>query len=220
MNIDPSIGEKMEAAGATPSSDEPKKINGMEITDLPTDWTDFYTLQKQYGEDVPTDPDSIAFMKRIEIKYDVADEEMNGFAMRIEKATEEELERFSNTFQDMNPGNDANKDKSKSIDNLDVKWDGKKLIIPMDNPLDDPDDASPPPDMSMVKSMFGDANIIMVFRFKFDDKIKRIDGKHDLLTKIDDYTMEYKIDMLQIMEMESKGEKLANSDAEIVVHIK
>jgi len=202
-------------------------FNGYPIKELPEDWVSFYDMKKKFGETLPTAQDSVKFLKAVQVKYTTNKGVFKGFSMRINRANEADLELFSTMFQDMNPGSKANKEKSEKLDRLDVKWDGKKLIIPtggdvseeINGPEENRSEAKSKESLDFFKKTFDDANFIISYTFIFENKIKNIQGKHDLIKKIDDHRVEFKIDMLKIMENEVEGTKPKNTDKEIIITV-
>lgn len=199
-----------------------EKIFGKDVEELPVEWTSFYDMIKSAGDSLPEDKDSIRLLKLMNIRFDVDGEKYNGFAMRIERANKEDLKHFSTIFQKMNSGNQMNKNNSSKINSPVVNWDGRTLIIPTGgNILKDQNNNETTPNpmesLDFVKEMFGDAKFTITYTYRFENKIKKIKGKHDLVSKINNKTIEYKVDVFKMMEMEAKGEKPAQMDDKIVV---
>ncbi|MFN6943551.1 MAG: hypothetical protein ACK4ND_01285 [Cytophagaceae bacterium] len=210
------------------------KFAGKDINDLPKGWFSMYDLAKD-NDTLQLDADSIRILKMIEMKVDVDGEKFRGFGMRINHAVQRDLQHFENAFLKFNPAADMDKEKAKkTTKGMEIDWDGKRLIIPTDNGTEETtsnekkekvkkekgsknkkDDGME--DFDFVKAMFGDASFTMTYRYSFEKKIKKIKGKHDLVRKVDDYTVEYRIDFLELMDMSKEGKKLKKQDKFITV---
>ena len=173
--------------------------------DLPKEWTSLYemNLKKDKKERI-TAPDTIAVMKKIYIKggYD-KDEEMTDIFVKTDKLTNKEL---SFVF------------KTNDFPVLDLfsknEWDGKTLKI----------------NTSVLNDILVKINQDkehgfdwMLFTkdyratFHFNSEIKKIEGKHDLVRKVNNNTVEIKFN---IDDVRKKGFKFKNDDSFITITTK
>ena len=185
-----------------------KKKKKKDRDDLPKEWTSFYemTLKKDKKERI-TAPDTIAVMKKIYVKggYD-KDEEMTDIFVKTDKLTNKEL---SLVF---------NKKDGEEFPVLDLfsknEWDGKTLKI----------------NTSVLNDMFVKINQDkesgfdwMIFTknyrvtFHFNSEIKKIEGKHDLVRKVNNNTVEIKFN---IDDVKKKGFKFKKDDSFITITTK
>ena len=173
--------------------------------DLPKEWTSLYemNLKKDKKERI-THPDTIAVMKKIYIKgrYD-KDEEMTDIFVKTDKLTNKEL---SFVF------------KTNDFPVLDLfsrnEWDGKTLKI----------NTSVLNDILVKKNKDKESDLDwMMFTkdyrvtFHFDSEIKKIEGKHDLVRKVNNNTVEIKFNIDDVRE---KGFKFKNDDSFITITTK
>ena len=184
--------------------DENKK-DKKDKDDLPKEWTSLYemNLKKDKKERI-TAPDTIAVMKKIYIKsgYD-KDEEMTDIFVKTDKLTNKEL---SFVF------------KTNDFPVLDLfsrnEWDGKTLKI----------------NTSVLNDILVKINQDkehgfdwMLFTknyratFHFNSEIKKIEGKHDLVRKVNNNTVEIKFN---IDDVRKKGFKFKNDDSFITITTK
>ena len=185
-----------------------KKKKKKDRDDLPKEWTSFYemNLKKDKKERI-TAPDTIAVMKKIYVKggYD-KDEEMTDIFVKTDKLTNKEL---SLVF---------NKKDGEEFPVLDLfsknEWDGKTLKI----------------NTSVLNDMFVKINQDkesgfdwMIFTknyrvtFHFNSEIKKIEGKHDLVRKVNNNTVEIKFN---IDDVKKKGFKFKKDDSFITITTK
>ena len=154
-----------------------------------------------------TAPDTIAVMKKIYIKgrYD-KDEEMTDIFVKTDKLTNKEL---SLVF---------NKKDGEEFPVLDLfsknEWDGKTLKI----------NTSVLNDMLIKINQDKECGFDwMIFTkdyrvtFHFDSEIKKIEGKHDLVRKVNNNTVEIKFN---IDDVRKKGFKFKNDDSFITITTK
>ena len=172
--------------------------------DLPKEWTSFYDLDKK---ERTTDADTIAVMKKIYIKggYD-KDEEMTDIFVKTDKLTNKEL---SLVF---------NKKDGEEFPVLDLfsknEWDGKTLKIK----------TSVLNDMLIKINQDKECGFDwMIFTkdyratFHFNSEIKKIEGKHDLVRKVNNNTVEIKFN---VDDVRKKGFKFKNDDSFITITTK
>ena len=184
--------------------DENKK-DKKDKDNLPKEWTSLYemNLKKDKKERI-TAPDTIAVMKKIYIKgrYD-KDEEMTDIFVKTDKLTNKEL---SFVF------------KTNDFPVLDLfsknEWDGKTLKI----------------NTSVLNDILVKINQDkehgfdwMLFTkdyratFHFNSEIKKIEGNHDLVRKVNNNTVEIKFN---IYDVGKKGFKFKNDDSFITITTK
>ena len=172
--------------------------------DLPKEWTSLYDLDKK---ERTTDADTIAVMKKIYIKggYD-KDEEMTDIFVKTDKLTNKEL---SLVF---------NKKDGEEFPVLDLfsknEWDGKTLKI----------NTSVLNDMLIKINQDKECGFDwMIFTknyrvtFHFNSEIKKIEGKHDLVRKVNNNTVEIKFN---VDDVRKKGFKFKNDDSFITITTK
>ena len=184
--------------------DENKK-DKKDKDDLPKEWTSLYemNLKKDKKERI-TAPDTIAVMKKIYVKggYD-KDEEMTDIFVKTDKLTNKEL---SFVF------------KTNDLPVLDLfsknEWDGKTLKI----------NTSVLNDILIKKNQGKESDLYwMMFTkdyrvtFHFDSEIKKIEGKHDLVRKVNNNTVEIKFSSDDILQ---KDDKFKNDDSFITITTK
>ena len=184
--------------------DENKK-DKKDKDDLPKEWTSLYemNLKKDKKERI-TAPDTIAVMKKIYVKgsYD-KDEEMTDISFKTDKLTNKEL---SFVF------------KTKDFPVLDLfsrnEWDGKTLKI----------NTSVLNDILVKKNKDQESDLDwMIFTknyrvtFHFNSDIKKIEGKHDLVRKVNNTTVEIKFN---VDDVRKKGFKFKNHDSFITITTK
>ena len=173
--------------------------------DLPKEWTSLYemNLKKDKKERI-TAPDTIAVMKKIYVKggYD-KDEEMTDIFVKTDKLTNKEL---SFVF------------KTNDLPVLDLfsknEWDGKTLKI----------NTSVLNDILVKKNQDKESGFDwMIFTknyrvtFHFNSEIKKIEGKHDLVRKVNNNTVEIKFNMDNVKK---KGFKFKKDDSFITITTK
>jgi len=173
--------------------------------DLPKEWTSLYemNLKKDKKERI-SHPDTIAVMKKIYVKgsYD-KDEDLTNISFKTDKLTNKEL---SFVF------------KTNDLPVLDLfsrnEWDGKNLKI----------NTSVLNDMLIKKNKDQESDLDwMIFTkdyrvtFHFNSEIKKIEGKHDLVRKVNNNTVEIKFN---IDDVRKKGFKFKNDDSFITITTK
>ena len=182
-----------------------KKKKKKDRDDLPKEWTSLYemNLKKDKKERI-TAPDTIAVMKKIYVKggYD-KDEEMTDIFVKTDKLTNKEL---SFVF------------KTNDLPVLDLfsknEWDGKTLKI----------NTSVLNDMLIKINQDKECGFDwMIFTknyrvtFHFNSEIKKIEGKHDLVRKVNNNTVEIKFN---VDDVRKKGFKFKNDDSFITITTK
>ena len=175
--------------------------------DLPKEWTSLYemNLKKDKKERI-TAPDTIAVMKKIYVKGSYDKDDLTDISFKTDKLTNKELSIM------------FNKKEEKSLPILDLfsrnEWDGKTLKI----------NTSVLNDILVKKNKDKESDLDwMIFTkdyrvtFHFDSEIKKIEGKHDLVRKVNNNTVEIKFNIDDVRE---KGFKFKNDDSFITITTK
>ena len=175
--------------------------------DLPKEWTSLYemNLKKDKKERI-THPDTIAVMKKIYVKGSYDKDDLTDISFKTDKLTNKELSIM------------FNKKEEKSLPILDLfsknEWDGKTLKI----------NTSVLNDILIKKNQGKESDLYwMMFTknyratFHFDSDIKKIEGKHDLVRKVNNNTVEIKFN---IDDVRKKGFKFKNDDSFITITTK
>jgi hypothetical protein len=181
---------------------------------LPKNWTSVYKLGKEIRKLDIKDPDSIKIMKKIFMKSNFDKDEMKGFSLK--------MDHFSpNDYQSAGK---LSKNYQLPIDRLAMNsWDGKTLTINtqeltlngIKNILNNKDISSLQAQTSVeyVKMMYKNIGTTL----RFEKKIKSITGKHDWITKTDDYSLKINYDLNYLFSPEKDRKPLLNGDEKIVV---
>ena len=172
--------------------------------DLPKEWTSLYemNLKKDKKERI-TAPDTIAVMKKIYVKGSYDKDDLTDISFKTDKLTNKEL---SLVF------------KTNDLPVLDLfsknEWDGKTLKI----------NTSVLNDMLIKKNKDQESDLDwMIFTkdyrvtFHFNSEIKKIEGKHDLVRKVNNNTVEIKFN---IDDVRKKGFKFKNDNSFITITTK
>ena len=175
--------------------------------DLPKEWTSLYemNLKKDKKERI-TAPDTIAVMKKIYVKGSYDKDDLTDISFKTDKLTNKELSIM------------FNKKEEKSLPILDLfsknEWDGKTLKI----------NTSVLNDILIKKNQGKESDLYwMMFTknyratFHFDSDIKKIEGKHDLVRKVNNNTVEIKFN---IDDVRKKGFKFKNDNSFITITTK
>lgn len=175
--------------------------------DLPKEWTSLYemNLKKDKKERI-THPDTIAVMKKIYVKGSYDKDDLTDISFKTDKLTNKELSIM------------FNKKEEKSLPILDLfsrnEWDGKTLKI----------NTSVLNDILVEKNKDKESDLDWIIftkdyrvTFHFDSDIKKIEGKHDLVRKVNNNTVEIKFNIDDVRE---KGFKFKNDDSFITITTK
>ena len=175
--------------------------------DLPKEWTSLYemNLKKDKKERI-TAPDTIAVMKKIYVKGSYDKDDLTDISFKTDKLTNKELSIM------------FNKKEEKSLPILDLfsrnEWDGKTLKI----------NTSVLNDILIKINQDKECGFDwMIFTkdyrvtFHFNSDIKKIEGKHDLVRKVNNNTVEIKFN---IDDVRKKGFKFKNDDSFITITTK
>lgn len=197
------------------SSDSADAKSFKELEELPKEWTSVYDLKLKEGKEFSKNPDSVRLMKKSFMKSKYENDELVGFAMKLEKFTQNEFENFS--F--------LNSEKSKELGmqkQAFTQWNGKSLTIDssdfnLDNPSEDegmtPEEKAA--EKAQMKQMLQMFDLKMSSTLKFENKIKSITGKHDWVKKIDDHTVAVTFDFAKMFD--ENPPELSNADKQIII---
>ena len=187
--------------------DEDKKKSKSLKEGFPKEWTSLYemNLKKDKKERI-TAPDTIAVMKKIYVKGSYDKDDLTDISFKTDKLTNKELSIM------------FNKKEEKSLPILDLfsrnEWDGKTLKI----------NTSVLNDILVKKNKDKESDLDwMIFTkdyrvtFHFNSDIKKIEGKHDLVRKVNNNTVEIKFN---IDDVRKKGFKFKNDDSFITITTK
>ena len=187
--------------------DEDKKKSKSLKEGFPKEWTSLYemNLKKDKKERI-TAPDTIAVMKKIYVKGSYDKDDLTDISFKTDKLTNKELSIM------------FNKKEEKSLPILDLfsknEWDGKTLKI----------NTSVLNDMLIKKNKDQESDLDwMIFTkdyrvtFHFNSDIKKIEGKHDLVRKVNNNTVEIKFN---IDDVRKKGFKFKNDNSFITITTK
>ncbi|WP_027378845.1 hypothetical protein [Chryseobacterium daeguense] len=184
-----------------------------ELEKMPRTWTSLYEWEKQEGKLKTTNPDSIKIMKKIFMKSNFDKDELAGISMKMDHFTKEDYKTVGA----------MSRDEKLPIDQMAMNsWDGKTLIIDTEKlSLDGVKDILATKGVSGQVSETSLSTLKMMYKeigttLKFENKIKSISGKHDWITKADDYSkINYDLDYLFGEEKDKKP--LKNADKKITV---
>ena len=187
--------------------DEDKKKSKSLKEGFPKEWTSLYemNLKKDKKERI-THPDTIAVMKKIYVKGSYDKDDLTDVSFKTDKLTDKELSIM------------FNKKEEKSLPILDLfsrnEWDGKTLKI----------NTSVLNDILVKKNKDQESDLDwMIFTkdyrvtFHFNSDIKKIEGKHDLVRKVNNNTVEIKFN---IDDVRKKGFKFKNDNSFITITTK
>ena len=187
--------------------DEDKKKSNSLKEGFPKEWTSLYemNLKKDKKERI-TAPDTIAVMKKIYVKGSYDKDDLTDISFKTDKLTNKELSIM------------FNKKEEKSLPILDLfsrnEWDRKTLKI----------NTSVLNDILVKKNKDKESDLDwMIFTkdyrvtFHFNSEIKKIEGKHDLVRKVNNNTVEIKFNIDDVRE---KGFKFKNDDSFITITTK
>lgn len=221
MNVDMKelLGMVKNMGGDSANSDN--KLKNFEL--FPKNWKNLYDVmqedvQKKGGE-MTKDEDSIRLIKKMFVKSNFENDEMTGISFRMDKLTPEEVKNFSKNSKK------SNFISATSSDN--TIWDGKTLTLDTEyfNPQTfsetlkkemtleaktDSAKAEAESALAMMK-MF---NTKFNNKIKFETKIKSIQGKHDWVKKIDDYTIDMSFSFEQLLD---ESLKLNEKDKKVII---
>ena len=175
--------------------------------DLPKEWTSLYemNLKKDKKERI-TAPDTIAVMKKIYVKGSYDKDDLTDISFKTDKLTNKELSIM------------FNKKEEKSLPILDLfsrnEWDGKTLKINTSVLNDILIKINQDKECGFDWMIFT-KNYRVTFHFNSD--IKKIEGKHDLVRKVNNNTVEIKFNIDDVRE---KGFKFKNDDSFITITTK
>lgn len=221
MNVDMKelLGMAKNMGGDSANSDN--KLKNFEL--FPKDWKNLYDVmqedvQKKGGE-MTKDEDSIRLIKKMFVKSNFENDEMTGISFRMDKLTPEEVKNFSKNSKK------SNFISATSSDN--TIWDGKTLTLDTEyfNPqtfsetlkkemaLEAKTDSAKAESESAI-AMMKMFNTKFNNKIKFETKIKSIQGKHDWVKKIDDYTIDMSFSFEQLFD---ESLKLNDKDKKVII---
>lgn len=185
-----------------------------ELEKIPKNWTSLYELEAKEGKKKSSNPDSVKIMKKIFVKSNFENDEIAGFSLKTDHFTKADYTAAQN----------LSKKQQLPIGELTInQWDGKKLTINTEkfdiksvkeilaDKLPSDEGAGNAPEM--LKMMFKQIGMTL----KFDKKIKSISGKHDWITKNDDYSVRINYDLNYLFSDENSLKPLVNSDKQIII---
>ncbi len=221
MNVDMKelLGMAKNMGGDSANSDN--KLKNFELS--PKNWKNLYDVmqedvQKKGGE-MTKDEDSIRLIKKMFVKSNFENDEMTGISFRMDKLTPEEVKNFSKNSKKSNFINATSSDNTI--------WDGKTLTLDTEyfNPqtfsetlkkemaLEAKTDSAKAESESAI-AMMKMFNTKFNNKIKFETKIKSIQGKHDWVKKIDDYTIDMSFSFEQLFD---ESLKLNDKDKKVII---
>ena len=221
MNIDMKDLLAMAKNMGGDSANSDNKFKDLEM--YPSDWKNMYEIMQEDSEKkgiaMTKDKDSIQLIKKMFVKSNFENNEMTGIAFKMDRLTPEEIKNFSRTSKK------SNFISATSSDN--TIWDGKTLTLDTEyfNPQTfsetlkkemtleaktDSAKAEAESALAMMK-MF---NTKFNNKIKFETKIKSIQGKHDWVKKIDDYTIDMSFSFEELLD---ESLKLNEKDKKVII---
>ena len=221
MNIDMKDLLAMAKNMGGDSANSDNKFKDFEM--YPRDWKNMYEIMQEDSEKkgiaMTKDKDSIQLIKKMFVKSNFENNEMTGIAFKMDRLTPEEIKNFSRTSKK------SNFISATSSDN--TIWDGKTLTLDTEyfNPQTfsetlkkemtleaktDSAKAEAESALAMMK-MF---NTKFNNKIKFETKIKSIQGKHDWIKQIDDYTIDMSFSFEQLLD---ESLKLNEKDKKVII---
>ena len=221
MNIDMKDLLAMAKNMGGDSANSDNKFKDFEM--YPRDWKNMYEIMQEDSEKkgiaMTKDKDSIQLIKKMFVKSNFENNEMTGIAFKMDRLTPEEIKNFSRTSKK------SNFISATSSDN--TIWDGKTLTLDTEyfNPQTfsetlkkemtleaktDSAKAEAESALAMMK-MF---NTKFNNKIKFETKIKSIQGKHDWVKKIDDYTIDMSFSFEELLD---ESLKLNEKDKKVII---
>ena len=221
MNIDMKDLLAMAKNMGGDSANSDNKFKDFEM--YPRDWKNMYEIMQEDSEKkgitMTKDKGSIQLIKKMFVKSNFENNEMTGIAFKMDRLTPEEIKNFSRTSKK------SNFISATSSDN--TIWDGKTLTLDTEyfNPQTfsetlkkemtleaktDSAKAEAESALAMMK-MF---NTKFNNKIKFETKIKSIQGKHDWVKKIDDYTIDMSFSFEQLLD---ESLKLNEKDKKVII---
>lgn len=221
MNIDMKDLLAMAKNMGGDSANSDNKFKDFEM--YPRDWKNMYEIMQEDSEKkgitMTKDKDSIQLIKKMFVKSNFENNEMTGIAFKMDRLTPEEIQNFSRTSKKSNFISATSSDKTI--------WDGKTLTLDTEyfNPQTfsetlkkemtleaktDSAKAEAESALAMMK-MF---NTKFNNKIKFETKIKSIQGKHDWVKKIDDYTIDMSFSFEQLFD---ESLRLNEKDKKVII---
>ncbi len=185
----------------------------MKMQNYPRKWRTLYDIQREEGKSI-TNPDSIRLMKKVQMKGNFKADQFSGFSVKSEPLSRTELGSLGTLM-----GKDAAMMNNTAYND----WDGKTLKIDTGKLMMSEEDLqnifktgdrAEGADKEQIQSMLGMIQIDFDNQLTFDKKIKSIKGQHDWVTKVDDRTVNVKINL---QEMLDKNHQFKHQDKEIII---
>lgn len=195
MTLDMSEMLAMEAK-AKQGENSLKNVN---MPKFPKEWQSVYDFQKTIGSKDSISEEEATLLKRSMIKGLFKDDKEVGFELRFSHFPPEQFASITTIL-------DKGKQKNTPLQLPSFKWEGKELHIDM-NVFDSKNDDEQAERLAQMKKMF---DIELNNTLVFENKIKKIKGKHPFIQKIDAHTI--KIDV-----NDPEGKKKKKRDNEIVI---
>ena len=221
MNIDMKDLLAMAKNMGGDSANSDNKFKNFEL--FPKNWKNMYEIMQEDSEKkgipMTKDKDSIQLIKKMFVKSNFENNEMTGIAFKMDRLTPEEIKNFSRTSKK------SNFISATSSDN--TIWDGKTLTLDTEyfNPqtfsetlkkemaLEAKTDSAKAESESTI-AMMKMFNTKFNNKIKFETKIKSIQGKHDWVKKIDDYTIDMSFSFEQLLD---ESLKLNEKDKKVII---
>lgn len=205
--------------GDSSSSDNKLK----ELNLFPKEWRNLYEVMKEdtekKGKKLTKNDDSLKLLKKMFVKSNFDKDEMTGISFRMDRLSLDELKSFTKNSRKSNFISATNSDKTL--------WDGKTLTLDTEyfNPqsfseaLKKERETEAESDSAKIQA---ESAIMMMKMFKlkfhnkikFENKIKSVEGKHDWVKQLDDYTLDMSFSFDDLF---NDSVKLKNIDSKIIV---
>lgn len=174
----------------------------MKMQNYPREWRTLYDIQKEEEGKSITNPDSIRLMKKVQMKGNFKADQFSGFSVKSEPLSKTELGALGALM-----GKDAAMMNNTAFND----WDGKTLKIDTGKLMMSEEDMqnifkigdkAEGADKAQIQSMLGMFQIDFDNKLTFDKKIKSIKGQHDWVTKVDDRTVNVRINLQEMMDQD------------------
>lgn len=173
---------------------------------MPENWTSIYDLRTEEGNAVPAD--SVELAKRMFVKGVFREGKEVGFGFRFDKITDDDWKKMKSSEK-------QEEQMLSSVKNSSLDWNGKDLILNVEEIFKN--DAQGKKSKKgkdendfgeqMLSSMKNAFDIGVNLVFKFDNKIKKITGKHPNFKQIDAHRVEFRFNMKEAFEGKKKYDK-------------
>ncbi|MDQ0592453.1 hypothetical protein QFZ37_000822 [Chryseobacterium ginsenosidimutans] len=191
------------------------KETGIEdLGKIPKGWTSTYKLGKNIRKLKIEDPDSIQVMKKIFMKSNFDKDEMLGLSLKMDHFSKDDYQKAGK----------LSKNYQIPIDQAAMNsWDGKTLTIDTrELTLNGIKNILINKDVSPIQAQTSIEYVKMMYKkigttLRFEKKIKSITGKHDWITKTDDYSLKINYDLNYLFSPEKDRKPLINADEKVIV---